>query len=72
MAIGVTMRRVGHDVVTTWRSVASNFDITSGLWQLAHGGDSCPFWNDLSLLQIGAVSDGGPAGVHDFVCGEST
>ena len=53
---GVTMKRVGHDVAPTWRSVASNFDLTSGLAHLAHpdpsGGGRCAFWNDLSLLQI--------------------
>jgi len=65
---GVTMRRVGHDVAPTWRSVASNFDLTSGLADLAHGGDDCPFWNDLSLLQIDSPPQ--PNGASDFACGE--
>ena len=65
---GVTMKRVGHDVAPTWRSVASNFDLTSGLAHLAHpdpsGGGRCAFWNDLSLLQIDS-RDG------DFNCANS-
>ena len=53
--------------VPTWRSVASNFDLTSGLHPLAHGGGRCSFWNDLSLLQIGAEF----GGHSDFTCGQS-
>ena len=50
---GVTMKRVGHDVAPTWRSVASNFDLTAGLSHLAHpdpsGQGRCSFWNGSHL-----------------------
>ena len=69
---GVTMKRVGHDVAPTWRSVSSNFDLTSGLFHLAHpdpsGDGRCAFWNDLSLLQIHAPA---PPGQSDFHCDDN-
>ena len=63
------MKRVGHDVAPTWRSVASNFDLTAGLAHLAHSSGRCSFWNDLSLLQIEARPT--EVGHTDFNCDKS-
>jgi alpha-galactosidase len=65
------MRRVGHDMVNTYKSAIGLVDLGSRLYPFAHNGSkynaTCGgFWNDLEILHIGdgefAHSYNGPEG----------
>jgi hypothetical protein len=65
------MRRVGHDMVNTYKSAIGLVDLGSRLFPFAHNGSkynaTCGgFWNDLEILHIGdgefAHSYNGPEG----------
>jgi hypothetical protein len=52
------MRRVGHDMVNTYKSAIGLVDLGSRLFPFAHNGSrynaTCGgFWNDLEILHVG-------------------
>jgi alpha-galactosidase len=64
-------KRVGHDIIPTWRSAISLVDIGSGLWPYAHGilSDGTPaFWTDLDMIEIG----NGEFSIDSYPAGSNT
>eukprot|EP01116_Phalansterium_solitarium_P024035 TRINITY_DN867_c0_g1_i1.p1 TRINITY_DN867_c0_g1~~TRINITY_DN867_c0_g1_i1.p1 ORF type:complete len:727 (+),score=197.67 TRINITY_DN867_c0_g1_i1:51-2183(+) len=49
------MRRVGHDIQPSWKSMTSLVDQGSGLWPFAHNnsGGWGGWWNDLDMIEVG-------------------
>lgn len=50
------MKRVGHDISPSWKSMLSLVDIGSGLWPYAHNCSNVSvggWWNDLDMLEVG-------------------
>jgi len=69
------LRRVGHDINPTWRSMSSLIDMDSGLYPFAHNASVSPtgngYFNDLDIMEIGngvfnPVNDSWPPGAVDF------
>ena len=69
------LRRVGHDINPTWRSMSSLIDMDSGLYPFAHNASVSPtgngYFNDLDIMEIGngvfnPANDSWPPGAVDF------
>eukprot|EP01043_Picozoa_sp_COSAG02_P005022 COSAG02_NODE_134_length_34593_cov_43.594886_8_plen_561_part_00 len=69
------LRRVGHDINPTWRSMSSLIDMDSGLHPFAHNASVSPtgngYYNDLDIMEIGngifaPLNDSWPPGAVDF------